>query len=95
MHLKRAYKFRIYPDDKRKKEINTRLILAQQLYNKILEIAKSEYEKSKNAKINKSILNKYMNIAIAENKEFLKLYSQTRQNIFIRILRAFQNFFTL
>jgi len=34
-----------------------------------------------------------MNEAINENKDFLKLYSQTRQDIFVRLQRAYQNFF--
>ena len=37
MDLKRAYVFRLYPDIKRQKEIDERLLLAQQLYNIILE----------------------------------------------------------
>ena len=34
-----------------------------------------------------------MNEAINENKDFLKLYSQTRQDIFVRLQKAYQNFF--
>jgi len=93
MHIKKAYKFRVYPDAKRQDEIDERLILAQQLYNKLLEKTKSEYEKSKNSKINKSTLNRYMKEVINENGGFLKLYSQTRQEVFIRLQKAFQNFF--
>ena len=37
MEAARAYKFRIYPDATRQAEIDERLVLAQQLYNKILE----------------------------------------------------------
>ena len=93
MDTKRAYKFRIYPDSKRQKEIDERLILSQKLYNKILEKAKSSYEKNKKSKVNKSTFNKYMKDAIAENKEFLQLYSQTRQDVFIRVQKSYQNFF--
>jgi putative transposase len=89
----RAYRFRIYPDTKRQKEIDKRIILAQQLYNTILEKAKSEYEKNRITSIGKSTLNRYMNEAINENKDFLKLYSQTRQDIFVRLQKAYQNFF--
>ncbi len=49
-----AYKFRIHPDDKRGVKINKRLILAQQLYNKILERIKSRYKTAKNLDINKA-----------------------------------------
>ncbi|MGA2800637.1 MAG: transposase [Candidatus Micrarchaeaceae archaeon] len=89
----KAYKFRIYPDAKRQKEVSESLILAQQLYNKILEKIKSEYKNSKKFVVNKSTLNKYMKEVVYENKDFLKLYSQTRQDIFIRLQKAFQNFF--
>ncbi len=89
----RAYKFRIYPDAKRQEEIDKRMVLAQQLYNKMLEKVKTEYTKDKNSKINKSTLNRYMKDAVSENKEFLKLYSQTRQDVFIRLQKAYSNFF--
>lgn len=93
MQLKRAYKFRVCPDAKRQEEIDERLMLAQQLYNKILEKVRSEYGKDKTSKINKSTLNKYMKGVVSENNEFLKLYSQTRQDVFMRLHKAFQNFF--
>jgi len=93
MDLTRAYVFRLYPDTKRQKEIDERLLLAQRLYNTILEKAKSEYEKNKIANIGESTLNKYMKEAMNENKDFLKLYSQTKQDVFIRLLKAFRNFF--
>jgi len=37
----RAYRFRIYPDTKRHKEKDERIVLAQQLYNVILEKGES------------------------------------------------------
>jgi Helix-turn-helix domain. len=48
----KAYRFRIYPDAKRQKEINLRIILAQRLYNKILERVKEEYGKGGKSKVN-------------------------------------------
>ncbi|MEM0087214.1 MAG: transposase, partial [Candidatus Micrarchaeaceae archaeon] len=93
MYSIRAYKFRIYPDAKRRQEIDSQIALAQRLYNSILEKAKKAYEKDKNSKVNISTLNRYMQESISANKDFLKLYSQTRQDIFIRLLKAFQNFF--
>jgi putative transposase len=59
----------------------------------ILEKAKKSYEKDKKSKVNKSTFNKYMKEAIAENRDFLKIYSQSRQDIFIRVQKAYQNFF--
>ncbi|MGC8495645.1 MAG: RNA-guided endonuclease InsQ/TnpB family protein [Candidatus Micrarchaeia archaeon] len=93
MECIRAYKFAVYPDEKRRKEIDNMLALAQQLYNKILEKIREEYKKNMNSKVNISTLNRYMNEAIKENKEFSKPYSQIRQDVFIRLQRAFQNFF--
>ncbi len=93
MESARAYRFRIHPDAKRREEIDRRLILAQRLYNKILEKSRGEYGKNRNSKINRSTLNGFMREAINENKYFLLLYSQTRQDVFIRLQKAFQNFF--
>jgi len=73
MDLIRAYVFKLYPDTKRQKEIDERLLLAQQLYNIILEKVKSNYEKNKITNISESILNKYMKEAMNENKDFMKL----------------------
>ena len=47
MELTRAYKFRIYPDATRQGEIDERLILAQQFYNKILEKSIESYKNEK------------------------------------------------
>jgi len=47
MDLTRAYVFRLYPDTKRQKEIDERLLLAQQLYNTILEKVKSNMRRIK------------------------------------------------
>lgn len=47
MGLTRAYKFRIYPDAKRQEEIDERLILAQQFYNRVLEKLITSYQNGK------------------------------------------------
>ncbi|MEM3201823.1 MAG: helix-turn-helix domain-containing protein, partial [Candidatus Micrarchaeaceae archaeon] len=73
MYSIRAYKFRIYPDAKRRQEIDSQIALAQRLYNSILEKAKKAYEKDKNSKVNISTLNRYMQESINANKDFLKL----------------------
>ena len=93
MECIRAYKFAAYPDEKRRKGIDSMLVLAQRLYNKILEKAIEGYKKEGNSKVDLPTLNRYMNEAIEENKEFSGLYSQTRQDVFIRLYRAFQSFF--
>ncbi len=92
MELSRAYKFRLYPDAKRQKEIDERLILAQQFYNKILEKSIASYKKGE-TKISMAQFNRFVKEIIKEDKGYLKLYSQTRCEIEFRLLKAYQNFF--
>ena len=92
MNCTRAYKFRIYPDLVRREEIDERLILAQQFYNKLLEKAIQSY-KNGNHKASMAQFNKFVKGIAAEDKKFLKLYSQTRCEIEYRLLKAYQNFF--
>ena len=92
MELTRAYKFRIYPDATRQNEIDERLILAQQFYNKILEKSTASYQKGK-TKVSMAQFNRFVKEIIQEDKKYLKLYSQTRCEIEYRLLKAYQNFF--
>ena len=93
MKCRRAFKFRVYPDAKRQREIDERLVLAQRLYNKLLERAKREYGRGGEQGINRAAFNRYLHDIITEDKEFLRLYSQTRQDIRDRVIRSYQNFF--
>ena len=93
VEVARAYRYRLYPDSKRQREIEEQVELARLLYNKLLEKAKAEYEKTKSFEIKKSSFNRLMKEVIIENKEYNRLYSQTRQNIFVRLQRAYQSFF--
>jgi len=88
----RAYRFRIYPDAKRQSEIDYQLILAQQFYNKILEKSIAFY-KDGNTKVSMAQFNRFVKEILQENKDFLKLYSQTRCEIEYRLFKAFKNFF--
>ena len=92
MELTRAYKFRIYPDIKRQEEIDERLILAQQFYNKILEKSIESYKNEK-TKVSMAQFNRLVKEIIQDDKKYLKLYSQTRCEIEYRLLKAYQNFF--
>ena len=92
MELTRAYKFRIYPDATRQEEIDERLILAQQFYNKILEKSIASYKNGK-TKISMAQFNRFVKEIIQEDKKYLKLYSQTRCEIEYRLLKAYSNFF--
>ncbi len=93
MDCKKAYRFRINPDAKRREELNSQIILAKCLYNRLLEKTIAMHQKNKESKISRKTLNKFLKDAIAENKDFKKLHSQARQNVFMRLLRAYQNFF--
>ena len=92
MELTRAYKFRVYPDATRQEEIDERLILAQQFYNKILEKSIISYQNGK-TKVSMAQFNRFVKEIIQEDKKYLKLYSQTRCEIEFRLLKAYQNFF--
>ncbi len=92
MELTRAYKFRIYPDATRQEEIDERLILAQQFYNKILEKSIASYRNGK-TQVSMAHFNMFIKEIIQEDKKYLKLYSQTRCEIEFRLLKAYQNFF--
>ncbi|ASI13732.1 IS200/IS605 family transposase OrfB [Candidatus Mancarchaeum acidiphilum] len=92
MDSTRAYKFRIYPDTKRQNEIDERLILAQQFYNRILEKSIESY-KNGEAKASMAQFNRFVKEVIQDDKRYLKLYSQTRCEIEYRLLKAYQNFF--
>ncbi len=58
MDIRRAYKFRIYPDIKRQSEIRNTLILFQRLYNKLLERSIQLYKNGK-GKISMSKFNEF------------------------------------
>ena len=81
-----------YPDATRQEEIDERLILAQQFYNKILEKSIASYRNGK-TKVSMAQFNRFVKEIIQEDKRYLKLYSQTRCEIEFRLLKAYQNFF--
>ena len=89
----RAYRFRIYPDAKRQEGIDMQMRLCKELYNKLLEMTKEKYKDDKSFRINRTSLNNTMKYVINRDRDFLKIYSQTRQNVFDRLLRAYANFF--
>ena len=89
----RAYRYRLYPDPKRQKEIEEQIELARLIYNRLLEKANNEYQTTGSLKINRSTFDHLLKEAVSENKEFDRLYSQTRQNIYARLQWAYQSFF--
>ncbi len=93
MEVVRAYKFRIYPNDKCQNAIENQLALSKDFYNKLLEKAKDAYKKDKSFRPKRSTFNRIKAGITAENKDFLKIYSQTRCEIEDRVLKAYGNFF--
>ncbi|ASI14114.1 IS200/IS605 family transposase OrfB [Candidatus Mancarchaeum acidiphilum] len=91
MEMIRAYKFRIYPDAKRQKEIDLQLLLSKEFYNLLLEKSIKSY-KGGNKKLSMSTLNKFAK-EIEKDKRFLQIYSQVRCEIKYRVLKAYKNFF--
>ncbi len=88
-----AYKFRLNPDTKRSKGIDSQIETARLLYNKLLEKTRDEYRKNKTQSLNIATLNRLLKISISENPEFGKIHSQVRQNVFMRLKNAYGNFF--
>ena len=93
MQFKKAYRYRVYPDEKRQQLLKEELWLSHTFYNKLLERTIKEYMNDKKSKINRKIFNRYMKDITQEDKRFLKIYSQTRQDIRDRLIKAYQNFF--
>ena len=91
MEVARAYKFRIYPDTKRRSEIELQLTLSKEFYNLLLEKSISSY-KDGNKKLSMATLNRFAK-EIEKEKKYLQIYSQTRCEIKYRILKAYSNFF--
>ncbi len=83
----RAYKFRLYPNAKRQETIDESMNLARNFYNRILERSIRERRVSMRAQ------DGYADDIAEGDKHFKLLYSQTRQDIRIRVTRAYQNFF--
>ncbi len=91
MDIMRAYKFSIYPDAKRQREIDERLVLAKEFYNLLLEKTIKSYKEG-NTAISMAVLNRSAK-EIEKDRKYLLLYSQTRCEIKFRLLKAYQNFF--
>ncbi len=89
----RAYKFRIYPDEKRREAIDNTLVLSQQLYNALLDKTIETHKNNPNSKISQRIINQLMQNILKVDKRYYVLYSHVRVDIRNRILRTYQNFF--
>ncbi|MDE1823539.1 MAG: transposase, partial [Candidatus Micrarchaeota archaeon] len=93
MGCMRAYKFRIYPDQKRQKAVDDSISLSQRLYNKLLEKTIEAHKNNSSSKISQRTINQFLNEIIKEDKAYLGLYAHVRVDIRNRILKTYQNFF--
>jgi putative transposase len=91
MEVRRAYRYRIYPDAKRQKETELQLTLSKEFYNLLLEKSIKAYKEG-NKTLSLAHLNKFAK-EIEKDKRFLQIYSQVRSEIRYRVLRAYRNFF--
>jgi len=89
----RAYRFRLYPDEKRQEAIDESLILSQQLYNALLEKTIDAHGKNLESKISQRTINLFMREILEEDERYYGLYSHIRVDIRNRLLGAYQNFF--
>ena len=92
MDSTRAYKFRLYPDSKRQAAIDNALLLSQQFYNKLLEMAIKARKSNPNSKISMATIGAYSREILEEDDRYYALYSHVRADIRHRILRTYQNF---
>ena len=93
MEAMRAYKFRIYPDQKRQMAIGDAISISQRLYNKLLEKTIEAHKSNPSSKISQRTINQFLNKIINEDKEYLQLYAHVRVDIRNRLLKTYQNFF--
>ena len=93
METMRAYKFRIYPDQKRQMAIDDAIYMSQRLYNKLLEKTIEAHKSNPSSKISQRTINQFLNEIIKEDKEYLQLYAHIRVDIRNRLLKTYQNFF--
>lgn len=93
METTRAYKFRIYPDQKRQKAIDDAISMSQRLYNKLLEKTIEAHKSNPSSKVSQRTINQFLNEIIREDKAYLQLYAHVRVDTRNRILRTYQNFF--
>ncbi|MCL4375650.1 helix-turn-helix domain-containing protein, partial [Candidatus Marsarchaeota archaeon] len=93
METIRAYKFRIYPDQKRQTAIDNSISLSQRLYNKLLEKTIEAHKSNSSSKISQRTINQFLNELIKEDKTYLQLYAHVRVDIRNRLLKTYHNFF--
>jgi putative transposase len=88
MEVVRTYKFRIYPTNLQKVKIDSTLGSCRYLYNQLLHTKKEKYSQEKVS------ISKFDLVNLASTIDlFTEVFSQTKQDVALRIHKAFNNFF--
>lgn len=74
-------------------KLSTQLNLCKDVYNKLLESCIEAYKKDSSFRINRKSLNSLLNKIKEENPRLSGTYSQVLQNVFDRVIKAYENFF--
>ena len=90
--VKTAYKFRAYPSKEQKLILNHQMLLCKELYNHLLEKAKSHF-KDTGKTFTKYDMVKWTTKFKKEHPEYNEVYSQVLQNVPDRLSKAYKNFF--
>ena len=93
MDTKRGYKYRLYPSKRQLDKLSTQLNLCKDVYNKLLESCIEAYKKDSSFRINRKSLNLLLKEIKKENPKLGGIYSQVLQNVFDRVIKAYENFF--
>ncbi|MEM0097482.1 MAG: helix-turn-helix domain-containing protein [Conexivisphaerales archaeon] len=90
--MKTAYKFRAYPSKGQETELNRQLYLSKELYNLLLEKAKSYYKETGKTQTEYG-MNAWLVQIKKERPELKGLYAQALQNVSKRLSGAYSGFF--
>ena len=90
--VKTAYKFRAYPSKEQKLILNHQMLLCKELYNHLLEKAKSHF-KDTGKTFTKYDMVKWTTKFKKEHPEYNEVYSQVLQNVPDRLSKAYKDFF--
>jgi putative transposase len=90
--VRRAYKFRLYPNDNQAQELATMLETHRRLWNACLEQRKAAYEADKTS-IDYCAQSKWFTTERKNNPWFGRIYAQSAQATMRRLDKAFASFF--
>ena len=92
--IRKAYKFRIYPNSKQKVELSKHFGCNRYIYNWALNLSNERYQKDKTTFKKYDLIKEITNLKKQEETEWLKeVNSQTLQQSIINLDKAFTSFF--